>query len=125
MTINKERFDRVLAWLDAGGDDQYSFDMNYWYRKPEGCNTVCCIGGYIAIVEMGVPDTCEDFPNYSNEVMGNFLGISTEDAEKLFYMVNREYELQEVTPPIAASVIRHLLETGVVDWNHGFNEETV
>lgn len=74
-------FDRAIAWLEAGGDGRYKFDMSNWGAyssySEEGvcCESTCCIGGYISVSEQLA----------SNDEIKRKLGMSHHDFSALFF----------------------------------------
>lgn len=80
-----------------------AFTMELWH-----CGSVGCIGGW----------ACKLFNDgnvVGTEEVAPLLGLSFETANTLFYPPNR-LDYSSITPAQAATVIRHLVETGEVDW---------
>ena len=105
-------WEKVLAWLDKGGDDAVAFNYNQWneYHAPS-CRTSACIGGYLAMAFPGIRDTfmCD----YLAEKLG---GVSPDELNKLFFDGFRHFVYGEVSAEAAAACIRHFLKTGRVEW---------
>ena len=122
--MNVDRLEQIAQWLENGAPHKqtgFTFHMNYWTQAteelyedkiPSDCGSVACIGG-----------ATEQFFN-SKEVGAVFvpakdlLDLSDEDAHNLFYPSEKwsNISYDHVTPAEAASVIRNLIKTGVVDW---------
>jgi hypothetical protein len=104
---------RLLAWLDDGGDDgQYSFNYSKWASK---CGTAACIGGWLDLNTGG-----ERSDHFSNPKLPEIIGVPYETAEQLFFDGNRF--LENPTPGQAASCVRHMLETGEVNWRRAMGD---
>lgn len=74
------------------------------------CGTIGCIAGLAAAIA-GYPETSGCSPSF---VAREWLGVDKPTASNLFTPNGINYN--EVTPLQAAAVVRHLRETGVVDW---------
>lgn len=133
--MNLERLDTIAQWLEAGAphkDGVGGFYMPAFFREDNKCGTTACIGG-CAVMWWGSEEhkRCQ-FENWyiprfdARQVAANLLGLSTTTANALFCPDSFPYtpgedgplqdRLEEVTPAWAARCIRHLMETGEVDW---------
>ncbi|WKV20522.1 hypothetical protein 16Q_129 [Pseudomonas phage 16Q] len=137
---NKQSLIKVAEWLEDGakhvninnGHKIDQFDMEHAVTN-NGCGTACCIAGAIVQFEglikpvlsgsAAFKDVVDDETNEVVEgvctLATNHLGIDESDASKLFvpwdYFEYDSYS-EFSDPDRAAEVVRHYLETGVVDW---------
>jgi len=107
--MNKERLSIIADWLEAGGDnrDGYGFNMAYWGDGQEDykgniCGTAMCIGG--------AADT------FFGGEGAESLGLGGTKVDRLCYPRNIGILWDYITPQAAATVVRHLITFGVVDW---------
>lgn len=123
---------QVAEWLEAGaphvdvnGRKIDDFDMEYSIHN-DSCGTSCCIAGSVCQFNgLGVLDDdggMEFWSDTSDDVLSlstDYLGISKENADLLFLPWNW-FECQNESdfsnPTVAAKVVRHFVDTGVVDW---------
>jgi hypothetical protein len=95
------------------------FNMGAWFGSPEedgpdrtehSCDTTACIGGWTNTI----------FKNAEWDVHAaeRSLGLSSEEGGDLFFP-DVEIDLKDITPAHAVTVLRHLAETGKVDWTVG------
>lgn len=116
-------FAPVLDWLDAGGDDQYGFDMRQHIFLPHedtdpACGTTCCIAGAMGLFVEGLNWTGIDVDlenrwaraTHSEYALARNHGMSKHDMDAMFY------NGWGATPAQAAAVIRHWIETGDIEW---------
>lgn len=135
--MNKERLSKLADWLEAGAPHEHvEFDMgsflgltdangNMTQNVKEACGSLCCIAGCAA--QFFAPDELVA----AIEIGGvgyNVLHIATKaldldmkDARLLFLPPTNDlayvgYSYDNITPKMAAKVIRHLIKTGKVDW---------
>lgn len=119
MTLD-EYFAPVLAWLDAGGNHELGFNMNYYSETEVSiyeesvdysgrhCGTVCCIAGALNQFNgLGIytGDSIEDC-----YTVGETIGMEYDDIRDLFFMSNLPEGLnmdETTTPAEAAATIRH------------------
>lgn len=120
---NIKRVRDVIAANDAS-----RFDMMNW-PDPEhtramahqGCGTSACIGGWAeALVFSDNPRAAES--DSGDNPAREFMGLSGEEAEDLFFMDKSRYQYGSATQPAAILVLDHLLETGEVDWDWAIEE---
>jgi hypothetical protein len=104
-----DRFRRLLAWLDTGGDDKRLFDYHIWH-----CGTSACIGGWLEFDLFGNTDN-------SLHILFQACGIPRTLGDDLFYggMV------YQITTPIAAACVRGMLATGRVDWQSAIEQQAI
>jgi len=113
--MNKERLSIIADWLEAGGDnkDGYGFNMDHWIAEGSvdytggKCGTAMCIGGAANTF----------FGGLKAESLG--LGLSSDIgsvADQLCYPCDIATPWDKITPQAAATVVRHLITFGVVDW---------
>lgn len=113
----RDRLMKVLTWLDGGGDThidgvRVKFKMDDWldtkHRKIAGkfvhCGTACCIGGYIDVLNGNATDI----------TAASWAGLTDEQRAELF--VPFYYDYTRITVKEAAECLRHVIETGTVDW---------
>lgn len=80
------------------------------------CETVGCIAGHaIALLDPDQFNNDGDCGVFS-EAMG-LLGLTCKDAVALFEPDSGRVHYDRVTAQVAAKVLRHLLDTGEVDWS--------
>lgn len=93
------------------------FDMNQWraeFCSPKAkdplhaCGTVSCIGGTAEIL----------FGGSAFDVLGASSDQDYDTLKRLFYPPLNDSPGWEATPAQAARVIRHLVETGKVEWRY-------
>jgi hypothetical protein len=92
------------------------FNMNNWTHT---CGTPACICGWTNYVRTG------DDEGFLGDVSAaaHYLGISGRQAEELFSPEETGEDgdnflsWSDITPAHAAAVLRHLAETGRVDWS--------
>lgn len=94
------------------------FNLNYTARPEYSCGTVCCIGGWVKVMDFGInldnpaltEDQVDEADSYVKYDRSKVLG-------DLYYP--RKWNIAEwdhITPSEAAAVIEHFLETGIVDY---------
>jgi hypothetical protein len=137
--------DNILAVADAIEKHSIAglgFNMNYCVSPADfmtdhtgqHCGTVACIAGWSRAIRQGsVPEVARTLPLFEPEPEIEWLGLSEDDAEELFYpdryATDEVLDLGDVTTAQAVAVLRHLAETGEVDWSiasaqHEGNGET-
>lgn len=112
--MNKERLSIIADWLEAGGDnkDGYKFNMAYWDMGQEdyadtACGTAMCIGG--------AADTFFGEEGAESLGLGSAMHHGTK-ADQLCHPSGVDVPWDKITPQAAATVVRHLITFGVVDW---------
>lgn len=127
--IIRERIEAIIRWLESGGDDGIQFNMtkwnavdhlaaNDWPITPKTvCGTVACMGGYAELQA-----------RFNDEFMARHPGVAGADlvrhwlsmpyrAENTLCMGRGAGTLERIDTTWAIRTLRHLLETGIVDWN--------
>lgn len=102
-TPHRLRYSETMKWRRLSG-----FNMSNWH-----CGTTGCIAGW----------ACDVFGNgnepfYTDEIQFDaavLLGLPHHIADDLF--VPTDGALTDIKPKHAANVLRHLAETGEVDWS--------
>jgi len=113
--MNKERLSIIADWLEAGGDnkDGYGFNMDQWLAEGSvdytgsKCGTAMCIGG--------AADTFFGEKDAESLGLGSAFDCETK-ANQLCNPINTATPWDKITPQAAATVVRHLITFGVVDW---------
>lgn len=127
--MNLERLEIIAQWLEAGAphkDGVEGFNMNYW-NKERSCGSVCCIGGAVDqwfvepskrdnIVACGRASEIENIVRREESSAAEALGLDSHEAICLFFPTDLIDDLEYISPAWAARCIRHLMETGEVDW---------
>jgi hypothetical protein len=132
--MNRENIRTVADAIEAASKRRakptIGFNMADWRsnmpdRTGHKCGTSCCIAGWAFLVSEGREPTKDDarFGKVA-DVGAEFLGIGRRDVDnwelrdQLFYargIVDRD----SISPKQAVSVLRHLADTGKVDWTIG------
>lgn len=100
-------------------DDQPGFNMN---RFVHHCGTPSCIAGWAAWEALQRPaniqETWREGERYRDveDEAREYLGIDAETAGRLFWGTDG-IKLEPITKEQAARVLRHLAQTGEVDWS--------
>lgn len=82
------------------------------------CGTTACIAGWA--MHLSGDDLSRVEYLTSNGCIRRgaaILGLDFDDADDLFTVCDDSLSLEEITPSQAVSVLRHLAETGDVDWS--------
>jgi hypothetical protein len=116
--------DRILALADLverqPHSDYYAdagFNMETYIHK---CGTPSCIAGWAIFTFGGRSDLdCASDRDTENRDAGELLGIGEEQSYALFQPLHLEIPLRKITPKQSAATLRHLAETGEVDWSIG------
>lgn len=117
----------IADWLEAGtphvdrdGRQVDFFSMEYPVSKEPACGTTCCIAG--AVVQFNALGDLENgqlswLP--TKRLASGFLGMDNKEATDLFEpWCSFQGDDDSFNNPIrAAKVVRHYLETGIVDWD--------
>lgn len=101
----------MATWADDGKGGPATPD-----RSGHNCGTVACIGGWVDAVRLRTTDACT-IMDADSEGTVEFLGITQDQAANLFFP--RGFSGGKHTPAQAVRVLRHLAETGEVDWSKG------
>ncbi len=128
-TVNTENVMALAAFLEELPEhSDRHFDMNCWLVEDhhgdtefgtDGCDTAGCIAGwaYVLAKEAGMPEA--NFPNGAlpSEIRFTatmFLGLGWSQSRALF--LPDVVDLSKVSVEDAIKVLRHLADTGEVDW---------
>lgn len=116
-----EQQERLLRLADAV-EDSGSFDMTMYRHE---CGTPACIAGHAAALA-GIDRT--EGPAIARAAR-DWLGLDEERGSELFWPENEHANwwgltrrFQKVTRAHAGAVLRHLAETGRIDWSAGTRE---
>jgi hypothetical protein len=119
--MNKER---ILALADLVEQQPHSLEFGFNMGELiHGCGTPSCIAGWAAWEKAGRPEMIVAKEGYATEnEASDWLGLphiveSPDDNDlsfDLFYPLGFSFE--KITPKHAAFTLRHLAETGKVDW---------
>lgn len=144
--MNRERLIELAEWLEAGaphkdGVDKFDMEVGIAYSS---CGTACCIAGAATQFfggERGKELAREAREDYEVEVEFDeyargeacfygsrgplsyaieLLELDTDQARSLFIPRDSvdgiEFDNNQITPEWAGRTVRHLIETGKVDW---------
>lgn len=132
---------RVAEWLENGakhvvvgrtGREIGLFDMEYGVQ-PTSCGTACCIAGAVYQFEglQGAENHADFFREVGPQAKALIKGAlpfsgDEDDALDALFMpwdfFDYDYTEEFSSPARAAKVIRHLLATGIVDWDIDLKE---
>lgn len=108
--MNKDNVLTVADGIDNSAVPDLGFNMNWWEIESDdnsardmsghNCGTIACIGGWTERLFPGVEAS-------------ETLGLTGSQARALFYPDGHF----DATPDKAVAVLRHLAETGEVDWS--------
>lgn len=128
--MNKERIltlaDIIEAQPHTGVDAEKGFNMNSILHNY--CNTPCCIAGWAVWEAQGRPERVDRYKYETGLEIpaAEYLEMPLDpqhdcgSAMRLFYPDDDEINdrnYQDLQPSEAAKVLRHLAETGKVDWS--------
>ena len=122
--MNKERILKVADAIENHHFKTLGFNMESFIaehssdRSEHDCGTTACIAGWVHALQKGIKKTlmcklADDIGEYAQK----YLGLNDHQADRLFYEVN-----SNITDKEAVKVLRHLAETGVVDWQIVYDE---
>jgi hypothetical protein len=131
----RELLEKTVQWLRNGGDDgEVAFNLATWMSPKEDfqekfqsftfkvtnyntqCNTICCIGGYIAYQLKSQKFGHNDNVGIMAVMAAEFLGVDEEAADNLFFP--KVLFWQSVTPQRAAEAVQTFLDTnGEKSWD--------
>jgi hypothetical protein len=128
MPVNAENALKVADAIEKRTVPHLGFNMNYMIAAAnndfakdglnvDNCDTVACIAGWTNVLGGKRWSATYSFA-------GDYLGLRPEQHDQLFYASNHpdadegdEYgPLTEISPEQAVRTLRHLAETGEVDW---------
>lgn len=149
--MNVERLTHLADFLDQL--DAEKFDMTTFYNKWRDeagmYHTSACIAGWACFIwdKDNWEDYCAEVDNIYSEEPINWepfssvkavLGLTDRQGSVLCYcngkgesdwktlldeLYARDLHDSQITPKMAAKVIRHLIKTGIVDWSKAFEKE--
>ena len=116
-TIARQRLAELASWLEQGAPQRngHTFNMETFCMETS-CGTAACIAG--TAIRWWGDSGLGMILSQAQEL----LGLSYDDARRMFFArgadVNamRVVDWRRITPQMAGAVIRHYLDTGVVDW---------
>ena len=136
--MNREMILRVADAIEAADKAETTpvmgFNMNYVREisasseedmTGHGCGTVSCIAGWTLAIDSDFKidkKITPDDPLWKGAA-AHLLGLDKEAAHNLFMAVGAA-DIEEVTPAEAIAVLRHLAETGEVDWSLAARDQT-
>ena len=138
--MNRENLLRVADAIERSTIPDVGFNMRYYIDVEEDyaagdlfrprdwsghpCRTTACIAGHAYLVKHG--EICD---HASSEVVyveaRAFLGLTKDEAQRLFIGRPRDIKFGNVSSPQAARTLRHAAEHGVINWNAANPEESV
>lgn len=129
MELKKDRILEIADIIEQNEPEvtDVGFDMDLWVAKnsPDHnnhtCGTTMCIAGW-SLARYGTSGRATKmdlrrvhaFDGNWYDVGASILGLSFNDADELFNPLEAH-----VDPVWAAETLRHLAETGEVDWHEG------
>lgn len=130
--VNRENILKVADAIENHSIKWLGFNMASWFdadaRHPwspkdntnHNCGTVACIGGWAGVLAMGKKtekSAAKALANLNETRIHEFLGLETEVARSLFLPSHKVVgKWSDITPAQAVRVLRHLAETGKVNW---------
>jgi hypothetical protein len=125
--MNKENILKVADAIENATltkDHGIGFNMAYFFESSghledhthQECGTTACIAGWASLIsEKEV--AARDDPDVMEDVAMEYLGLSNMQAVDLFYARCVRKPMADITQAEAVRVLRHLAETGKVDWS--------
>lgn len=123
--MNKENVLAVADAIEKHSIPDLGFNMGDWVahasdeapdRSGHSCGTVACIAGWAQRLRTGVPLSADSVVWWEPEA--EWLGLGGDASDTLFMGDDETNKrLADVTPAEAVRVLRHLAETGEVDWS--------
>lgn len=121
--MNKRRLVKLAEWLEAGAPEKKGvagFDMSS-YVEVRKCGTVCCLAGAAQCFfdpKHTVKNLNKWWPDWDWSEAAELLGLDPTTADALFHpdQISDTMCWEHIKPKQAARVVRHLIETGKVDW---------
>lgn len=107
---------KVADAIEQASVPDLGFNMNVWNARADtwgvtdlsghNCKTVACVGGWTCAVF--------GFHRHDDFEAADALGLTNQEAHLLFYPSGEA--AYTATPAQAAACLRHLAETGEVNW---------
>ena len=121
--MNEDMILRVADAIEFGNIPWLGFNMNAFFvtdvfgedRSPRDCGTVACIAGWTIAVADNMSPPASDLVRQFGRA-AKILDLSPYQSDELFFGSHAGIELWDITPSHAARVMRHLAQTGQVDW---------
>ena len=85
-------------------------------KSGHGCGTVACIAGTARTLRTGRIFLIR-VSRFRWSKEADWLGLDENDANELFFAAAANIDLEDIEPAQAVAVLRHLAETGKVDWS--------
>lgn len=130
--MNKERLlkvaDAIEASLKPEAKPVAGFNMRFYSARNEvttpdhtghGCGTVCCVAGWTTIVRSGVVPSGIVEDDLVMDIELNWLELDYNQTDLFYPWSVLTSEWSNIPAEQAVRTIRHLVETGVVDWTIG------
>jgi hypothetical protein len=126
--MNKKRILEVADAIERHAIKDLGFNMSTYMQTPlqrwampdrsgHDCGTVGCIAGWTLALTNGVATVKEMLGGRIHAKAAEALGLDRLTALELFLAPGMGCHYGQVTPEEAVRVLRHLAETGVVDWS--------
>lgn len=117
--MNTENILRLADEIEQRGLNNLGFNMKHFYSAGDSeCGTTACIAGWAVLLEGRThPMNLSTFGCINTAA--RWLGLDPELAKNLFcpgYTRDEDHCGWNATPKQAAQVLRHLAETGEVNW---------
>ncbi len=122
LTETQQRCLELADIIETNINSNHKFDMDTWFKKTE-CGTIGCIAG-TAVLHFDPTFVLKHCYNTSNEVnqqtnicirARELLGLTNIESADLFTPLE-DIDYNEITPQLAATVIRRFVETGLIEW---------
>lgn len=134
--VNRANVEKVISLIDAapegGNFDDEGFSMTDYYHD---CGTPQCLAGFTDAARLGL-GYCDNVDRAAHEEAMNegffkdvfdrraeFLGITKEQAWKLYHPDQNLVPWHEISKADALGVLRWLMVTGEVDWTIAMEEQ--
>lgn len=131
--MKTELFLPVLEWLEAGSPHKNEHGLVFNMENfalfggeswdHEHCGTACCIAG--AVKQFNKLDVDNDDAITACYEIGKLIGMTKKQVDNLFLghtKAGRNYYLDEISPQLAADVLRTFIETGYAPWPEKLRE---
>lgn len=103
----------LVLKVSGGGERYYTTD-----QSGHSCGTVACIAGWTLALQGHITESMSDSDEVGLGVSeaAEFLGLEGRKAFELFFAYTFPGSRGKITAAHAVRVLRHLAETGAVDW---------
>ena len=110
--MNKERILELADLIEKQPHTEIDADSGFnMLDFNHLCGTPSCIAGWAVFQSNG------NLEYVNSEEARIALGLNRLQCEDLFFAWSSNLSLEDITPAHAAFTLRHLAETGVVDWS--------